>query len=83
LLHLRDLREWLFHSHMGTGSGVTNSSGVGWGVGAKKLLGVTSGVYHLFGSNCGRFFFFFFFVDIAKSSAVFLSFVVCCGSHGL
>jgi hypothetical protein len=52
---------------MGTGSGVTNSSGVGWGVGAKKLLGVTSGVYHLFGSNCGRFFFCFFLLILQKA----------------
>jgi hypothetical protein len=42
---------------MGSGSGVTNSLGVGLGVGsgvgAKKLLGVTSGVDCLFGSDFG------------------------------
>jgi hypothetical protein len=40
-----DLREWLFHSHMGSGSGETNFSGVGSGVGAKNISGVTSKNY--------------------------------------
>jgi hypothetical protein len=48
-----DLREWLFHSHMGSGSGVTNSSGVGSGVGTNYLSGVTLGGDILFGSDFG------------------------------
>ena len=50
----KDLREWLFHSHMGSGSGATNSSGSGSGVGSKKLSGVSSGVDILLGSEFGR-----------------------------
>jgi hypothetical protein len=34
-----DLRDWLFHSHMGSGSGVTNSLGLGSGMGANNLWG--------------------------------------------
>jgi hypothetical protein len=44
----KHLREWLFHSRLGVGVGVTNYSGVGvgvgMGVGADNLSGVDSGV---------------------------------------
>jgi hypothetical protein len=62
---ISDLREWLFHYNMGSGSGVTNSSGVRSGVGA----GVGAGVDLLFGSDFrSGFFFVYICFCIAKNS---------------
>jgi hypothetical protein len=57
LVTFSDLQKSLFHSQMGSGSGVGKSlrvgSGVGSGLGAKNLLEGTSGIHHFLGVISG------------------------------
>jgi hypothetical protein len=84
-----DLQEWLFHSHMGSGSGsgVTNSlgvgSGVGSGVGANYLLRVTLGVDLSFESDFGSGLCIVYILLVLQKAVNLSFFEVSCGSHGL
>jgi hypothetical protein len=73
-----DLREWLLHSHMG--SGLTNSLWEGSGVETNYLSEVTSGVDILFGSDFGRWLFVVFILLEWQKAVYLFFFVVSCGA---